>query len=110
MKKPNRRGFTIVELVIVIAVIGLIITAMMPALTGVTETANESAALQEAQAAYKEVLAQDLADGSLPKSGNGTIYGEYSYESDGTQITRFEFKAKNGYTVVFENSVWTVNP
>ena len=60
MKKNNRKGFTIVELVIVIAVIAILAGVLIPTFSGIVEKANRSAALQEAQNAYKEAYANAL--------------------------------------------------
>ena len=49
MKKNNKKGFTIVELVIVIAVIAILAAVLIPTFTGVTEKAQKSAALQNAE-------------------------------------------------------------
>lgn len=48
-KKNNRKGFTIVELVIVIAVIAVLATVLVPTFGNVIEKANKSAAQQEAK-------------------------------------------------------------
>ena len=47
--KKNRKGFTIVELVIVIAVIGILATVLVPTFGNVIEKANIAAAKQEAK-------------------------------------------------------------
>ena len=56
MKKLNKKGFTIVELVIVIAVIAILAAVMIPTFAGIVKKANESAALQEAEATFKADL------------------------------------------------------
>ena len=61
MKKMNNKGFTIVELVIVIAVIAILAAVMIPTFSGVVTKAQQSAAVQEVKAAYTETLASDLA-------------------------------------------------
>lgn len=56
MKMHNKkRGFTIVELVIVIAVIAILSAVMVPTFSGIVKKAKESAALQEANAAARAV-------------------------------------------------------
>ena len=52
----SKKGFTIVELVIVIAVIAILAAVMIPTFSGIVDKANESAALQEAQNTYKLYL------------------------------------------------------
>ena len=57
MKKMNRKGFTIVELVIVIAVIAILAGVLIPTFSGIVQKANDSKDLQEARNAYTEYLA-----------------------------------------------------
>ena len=59
MKKTNKKGFTIVELVIVIAVIAILSAVLIPTFTSVTKKANESAALQTATSSLTVVLAEE---------------------------------------------------
>jgi type IV pilus assembly protein PilA len=61
MKKMNKKGFTIVELVIVIAVIAILAAVIVPTFSTVVTKANESKALQEVRNAYNATLANDLA-------------------------------------------------
>ena len=64
MRKNNRKGFTIVELVIVIAVIAILAAVLIPTFAGIVSKANDSAAVQEANAIYKNYTAMvDYADG-----------------------------------------------
>jgi prepilin-type N-terminal cleavage/methylation domain-containing protein len=56
MRKNNRKGFTIVELVIVIAVIAILAGVLIPTFAGITKKAEQSAALQEARNLYTEYL------------------------------------------------------
>lgn len=45
--KKMKKGFTIMELVIVIAVIAILAAVLIPTFSNITENANESAAMQE---------------------------------------------------------------
>jgi prepilin-type N-terminal cleavage/methylation domain-containing protein len=80
MKKTKKRGFTIVELVIVIAVIAILAAVLIPTFTNISEKANKSSALQAATNAVKAFVAADEV-GQLEKksyifisSGNGYWY------------------------------------
>ena len=73
MKKMNKKGFTIVELVIVIAVIAILAAVMIPTFSGIVGKAQDSAALQKASAAYKEAYANALADGKIDASDEYTV-------------------------------------
>lgn len=50
----NRKGFTITELVIVIAVIAILAAVLIPTFSSLISKANKSAALQEARNYYTE--------------------------------------------------------
>ena len=52
-KKNNRKGFTTVELVIVIAVIAILATVLIPTFSNLITKAEDSNALQTASAAWK---------------------------------------------------------
>lgn len=71
-KKNNRKGFTIVELVIVIAVIAILATVLVPTFGDVIDKANDSKVLQAAKNAYSLYVANiEYADGDEPQA---TVY------------------------------------
>ena len=97
MKKTKKRGFTIVELVIVIAVIAILAAVLIPTFTGVINASKESSALQESRAAWMDYVATYAVEnnGALP-TGDGVITcGEYTFETNGAT---FEGKAAEGAT------------
>lgn len=57
MKRNNRKGFTTVELVIVIAVIAILATALIPTFGGLIDSANKTANEQEVRNIYRDYLA-----------------------------------------------------
>lgn len=67
----NKKGFTIVELVIVIAVIAILAAVLIPTFSGVIGKANVSARTQEFTNALKVVLAGNAETGAL---ADGTIF------------------------------------
>ena len=67
--RNNKKGFTIVELVIVIAVIAILAAVLIPTFSSITQSAKESAAMQQAKSGFDAVLA--LTGGSMP---SGTIF------------------------------------
>ena len=60
--RKAKKGFTIIELVIVIAVIGILAAVLIPTFSGVIEKANESAAMQAARNEYELFLAEHAAE------------------------------------------------
>lgn len=66
MKNTKKRGFTIVELVIVIAVIAILASVLIPTFSNVVTKAKKSAVLQDARNAYTMALAEAFdANGNL---------------------------------------------
>ncbi len=64
MKRNNqKRGFTIVELVIVIAVIAILAAVLIPTYANLVKKANEAAALSDAKNLVTEMLANILSGG-----------------------------------------------
>ena len=61
-KKNNRKGFTIVELVIVIAVIAILATVLAPTFGNVIEKANDSKLLQNLKNEYTAYTIEAGAD------------------------------------------------
>ena len=53
MKKNNKKGFTLTELIVVIVIIGILAAVLIPSITGYVKKAHRSAALQEGEAAYQ---------------------------------------------------------
>ena len=83
----SKKGFTVVELVIVIAVIAILAAVLIPTFSGIVEKANESAELQEVKNAYTEALVELLEDGVIAET-------TYEYKVDGT--TKYTFTLANG--------------
>ena len=73
MRRNNKKGFTIVELVIVIAVIAILSAVLIPTFSGIVDKANGSKRDQEAKNAFTEYLIVNNAvvgEGDYFKSGN----------------------------------------
>ncbi len=78
-KKNNRKGFTTVELVIVIAVIAILATALIPTFGGLISKANETADARTAENIYKQYLAEannvaDVIDATYYIEVNGKYF------------------------------------
>lgn len=90
MKKLNKKGFTIVELVIVIAVIAILAGVLIPTFATVVEKANQSSATQTMAHAYEMAAAELAAKGEalencvvvITKDNNVTYYATYEKGKD----------------------------
>ena len=108
----NKKGFTLVELVIVIAVIAILAAVLIPTFSNVVENANKSAAQQAAVNVYKQLVADDLADDGLINNTMDKItlseVKAYTPANDGSELSKFQYQHSNGYTATLENGEWTV--
>ncbi len=79
MNKKTKKGFTITELVIVIAVIAILAAVLIPTFSNVIKNANESVALQEARSEW---------DNFAPEIATESEKGDYLivYKKDKTQV------------------------
>ncbi len=106
MKRTVKKGFTIVELVIVIAVIAILAAVLIPTFSGIVAKANKSATLQEARNYYTEVYADDIADGVIDGATiTVTLPTGATYDHDGTTVFTY---TNRGYTATFDGNDWTV--
>ena len=81
MKKMNNKGFTLMEMLIVVAIIAVLVAIAIPVFTNQLEKAREATDAANIRSAYAEVMACALtneADGTngVKRTGND---GSYSY-------------------------------
>ena len=106
MKRNNKKGFTIVELVIVIAVIAILSAVLIPTFGGVINDANDVAGKQEARNGYLAKYAEDIKDGSVDgKNGTTdlTTDGKYAVASN---VATYTYTAKDGKNYTFNGSTY----
>lgn len=112
MKKMNKKGFTIVELVIVIAVIAILAAVLIPTFSGIVEKANNSAALQEATNAYKEAFALAIADDGVintdDNAGGENVVNGFTFTWTDEETASVQAKEGFGYTVSLADGKLTV--
>lgn len=115
-KLHNRKAFTIVELVIVIAVIAILATVLAPTFSNIVSKAQDSAAKQEAKNAYTqylieqngsapEVMVYKHSTGKVVVLENGVPVNVYETEAEfftAYQIAEFAMTAGTLYTTTGE--------
>ena len=84
MKKSNRKGFTIVELVIVIAVIAILAAVLIPTFASIVKKANDSNVQQVLAAARKVAVAENATDAAFDEDTLVYVYEdkEYTWDAD----------------------------
>ncbi len=108
MKKTNKKkGFTIVELVIVIAVIAILAAVLIPTFSNVIAKANESAALQACRNELVEMKVAYATQGG--DIAEGTILSSKGYCFEYTEGELVKCNAPEGKTAVKVNNIEVYN-
>ena len=95
MKKLNKKGFTIVELVIVIAVIGILSAVLIPTFSNLTKKAEESAALQDVTNAHKNWLIENAEKGTEISTNLIFVSSKgYDFKYDGNKFVAIDGEIK----------------
>lgn len=112
-RNNNRKAFTIVELVIVIAVIAILAAVMIPTLGDIIEKANDSKALQEAKNAYTNYIIENNgmsaeymlynANGRWVALRNGAAVGVYENKEEALKALDL---TENKFTNNGDENLW----
>ncbi len=77
MKRSSKKGFTLAELLIVIAIIAVLIAIMFPVFGAQIDKANAAAELANVRAKYSELVADAMLGGDNLVTTPGTVKVEY---------------------------------
>lgn len=78
-KRNNKKGFTLAELLIVVAIIAVLVAISIPIFTAQLEKSREAVDMANIRSAYAEVSADVLTD---PKEGTSNSGYSITYDKD----------------------------
>lgn len=73
MARISSRAFTLIELLIVIAIIGILMALLFPAVNGAIDAARKAQAKNDVTQIATAVIAYETEYGKLPKNANGPV-------------------------------------
>ena len=92
MKKTNKKGFTLAELLVVVAIIAVLVAISIPIFTTQLEKSRDAVTLSNIRAAYAQAQTAELTESSdttngvtYTKTANGSTVGVTGVVSKGTQ-------------------------
>ena len=69
-KLKNRKGFTLIELIVVIAILGILAAVLVPQFGGFTDKARSAQGMTDAQAITTAIEAFNVENGAYPTATN----------------------------------------
>ena len=103
MKKNNKKGFTLAELLIVVAIIGILVAISIPVFTSQLKKAKDATNKANARSIYAQLVADFLDDGTV----NATL-DENFYTGSATTVTvdgeTYKFAALDNASATYTTS------
>ena len=116
MKKNNKKGFTLVEVIVVLVILAILAAILIPSMIGWIDRANNKSALVEARSvllASQTVASENYATDKTATSVAVKDVTDLA-DVDGTisagpvvdkgKVTSFTYKTKAGVTVVYDST------
>ncbi len=101
MNKMNKKGFTLIEMLVVIAIIAILVAIIIPVVSAATEKAREASDAANIRAAIAEVTANGLSTGEdQEKTVTLTQTGAFDKNEDLKDIGGFALTNFNNKTSV----------
>ena len=83
MKKNNNKGFTLMEMLIVVAIIAILIAIAIPTFSGALEKSKEAVDMANLRAAYAQVVSDAALEAKKAPAETANV--KYTYVTEGTK-------------------------
>lgn len=108
MKKNNKKGFTLAELLIVVAIIAVLVAIAIPVFTAQLHRAQDATDLANIRSYYAELQTEALMNGKIDSTKLGTIAAGGNLPLNGGTVklnnlsVTIADNGNNGYTFTWE--------
>ena len=101
MDKNKKKGFTLVELIVVLAILAILAAMLVPALTGYIDKANEKKVIATARQYY--VAAQTVASEAYANGDEITVISLHKKQGTNAREFTLEIGGTNSVTYLADN-------
>lgn len=101
-KKKNRKGFSLVELIVVLVIMAILVAALVPSLVGYIRQARQSNSKDECASAVQ--AAQTIASSAYASSDKKYVNNTSGSGASEGIVTKLVMTASNGDTVTYDTS------
>ena len=109
--RKNEKGFTLAELLIVVAIIGVLVAISIPIFTAQLEKAREATDMANIRAAYAEVVADGLTDPAKTHTAKVTMkQTKNDWQTSDVNIAGIPIASLNSIAVKGHDVVITYTP
>ena len=96
MKKMNKKGFTLAELLIVVAIIAVLVAIAIPIFGAQLEKSREATDLANLRSKYAELVAARLTDDTAASTGNVPVnQRKADWDTTNAKVANFEINNTN---------------
>ena len=92
MNRLSRKGFTLAELLIVVAIIGILVSISIPVFTNQLERSRDAASIANIRSAYAQAMAEYLTNSFSDSRMDDAVHSYDVNNSSGTRVMTVNFR------------------
>ena len=95
-KKANKKGFTIMEMLIVVAIIAVLVAIAIPTFNGALEKSKEAADVANVRAVYAELVVANLTENTPYPTDEAALKGKFTGDTALNDNNKLSFDPTTG--------------